>query len=795
MKEKLTTFLSSYRAAVIFLFVYAAMMAAATFIEREQGTDAAKALIYYSPLFVLLHVLMVINFLCVTFSRHLFNARRWGYAVTHLSMIVILAGALTTHIFSVDGMLHLREGESNNVVLVKNGRTFEQFTLPFGVKLKDFTLERYPGSSSPSSYESLLQLDVDGKRYDELVYMNHILDLKGYRFYQASFDPDEKGSILSVSYDVAGRRITYTGYILLVAGLLGCIVGRGTRFRMLARKLSAMKVLILLLSLSGAANAGAQVIDIPESHALRFGSLPMQDRHGRIIPVSTFASEISRKLHLDETVGGMNSSQILLNILADPSSWSAMQLITVDNEYITSNITGGKDVISYRDAFDENGSYKYGGFMENIYRMVPSERTATDKEMMKLDEKINILHQLFNFQLLRVFPVPGDSVSHHWAAAGDAHEKMDEKSKLKILELFNSYRGEVLKSAVSGRWDNADRALGAIAAYQESNLSGLVIDRDRINAECTYNSLPLLSVSKRIYFIFGGILLLLSLVVTERKKSIVVAERICTAAIIAALVMHAYNIALRGYISGHVPWSNAYETMVLLSWTSVFGGLLFARRSFTAFALSVLLGGITLFVSGLNWMDPEITPLVPVLKSPWLMMHVATIMAAYGFFGLSCMAATTNLISMAVINTRNKEHLTRSVSRLTIVNEMSLILGLALLMTGIFLGAVWANESWGRYWSWDPKETWALITAVVYAAVLHLRWFERKENNLRFNLLSQLSLLTVLMTYFGVNYLLSGMHSYGNTTGLAGIPLVLIIIVVLLFVLPGCAAYMRHSAK
>lgn len=795
MKEKLTTFLSSYRAAIVFLCVYAVMMAAATFVEREHGTDVAKALIYYSPVFVLLHVLMVVNFLCITFKKHLFNARKWGYAITHLSMIVILAGAMTTHMFSVEGMLHLREGESNNVVLVKKGSSYEQLTLPFGIMLKDFILTRYPGSSSPSSYESLLQLDVDGKKYDELVYMNHILDLKGYRFYQASFDPDELGSILSVSYDVAGRRITYTGYVLLVIGLIGCIIGRGSRFRMLNRKLSALRMMLVIMSFCAASQAQAQTLTIPESHAERFGALPMQDRHGRIIPVSTFASEIVRKLHISETVSGMTDEQILLNIVADPASWSNMPLIIIDNADISAMVAGGKDVISYRDAFDEKGSYRYGGIMENIYRMVPSERTATDKEMMKLDEKINILHQLFNFQLLRVFPIPGDTVSHRWISAGDSEVSISEDAKIKILEMFNNYRSSVLKASVSDSWYGADRALDAISSYQEQNLSGLAIDRDRISTECTYNRLPLLSVSKRIYFIFGGILLVLSLISVNRKKALTIAKGLCTSMVIAALIMHACSIALRGYISGHVPWSNAYETMVLMSWTSVFGGLLFARRSFTAFALSVLLGGITLFVSGLNWMDPEITPLVPVLKSPWLMMHVATIMASYGFFGLSCMAATTNLISLAVISPANRERITNSVSRLTIVNEMSLIIGLALLMIGIFLGAVWANESWGRYWSWDPKETWALITAVVYAAVLHMRWFERKENNLRFNLLSQLSLLAVLMTYFGVNYLLSGMHSYGNTTGLAGIPVIIIIIAVLLFVLPGSAAYLRRFRK
>ena len=791
MKDKLTTFLSSYKAAILLLCVYAVMMALATVVEKYHGTATAKALIYYSPLFVLLHVLMVINFVGISIKRHLFSVTKWGYAITHLSMVVILIGAMVTHIFSIEGMLHLREGASSNIILVKNDKQYIEHKLPFIVTLKDFTLTRYPGSSSPSSYESLLHLNVDGQEFDELVYMNHILDLKGYRFYQASFDEDERGSILSVSYDVAGRRITYVGYALLVIGLLGCVVGRGSRFRILNRRLS--NTFIILLAFSSVLSA--QNLNIPAHHAERFGAMPMQDHHGRIIPVSTFASEIVRKLNLRETTNDMSDSEILLNIIADPAAWSHKPVIIVDNGEISERVTDGKEIISYRDAFDAKGNYRYGVFMENIYRMIPSERSASDKDMMKLDEKVNILHQLFNYQLLRLFPVPNDSVSHHWMAAGDSNMQLSEDDGLRILSLFNIYRKQVLDASVSGKWDGADSALKDIENYQMHNLSGLDISRERLDAECTYNSFNALSVSKRLYFIFGGILLVLSFLSFNRDNIVRYIKTACITIVVIGLCLHAWNIGMRGYISGHVPWSNAYETMVLLSWLSVFGGLLFARRSFTAFALSVLLGGITLFVSGLNWMDPEITPLVPVLKSPWLMLHVAVIMAAYGFYGLSCMAATTNLISMAVRNNSNAKMLDSSITRLTIVNEMAIIVGTALMMIGIFLGAIWANESWGRYWSWDPKETWALITAVVYAAVLHLRWFERKVNDYRFNLLSQLSLLSVLMTYFGVNYLLSGMHSYGNTTGLADIPMVIIIIVTLLFIVPGTAAYIRNNKR
>ena len=795
MKDKLINFFSSYKAAILLMTIYAVIMSAATFVEKEHGTDVAKALVYYSPLFILLHILMVLNFIFITVRRKLFRLHKWGYVTVHMALIVIITGAMVTHIFSEDGMLHLREGYSNNTIVIKNGDSYIEKELPFEVKLLDFKLTRYPGSNSPSSYESLLRLNIDGKSSDELVYMNHILDLKGYRFYQASYDPDEMGSILSVSYDVAGRRITYTGYFLLFIGLLGCLFSRGSRFRILYARLKSLKCIVLLLCLTGM-SLQTYAIDIPEEHAEKFGNLPMQDRHGRMVPINTFASEIVRKLKLKEVVKGISDDQILLNIITDAPTWANKPIIIVYDAAVVEKYTNSKDVISYSDAFDEKGNYIYAYAVESIYQKNPAERSHTDKDLLKLDEKINLLHQLFNYKLLKIFPVPNDTIRHHWIAAGDEHKGLTGKESLEINKLFNNYRNEVLKASVSGKWQLADKAIDDITAYQEANKNGIVINKDKISAEYTYNRMNILSVCKRIYFISGGILLLLSFFYWFRKKDNKVLKAvkiILITAVIFGLAFHTYDMALRGYISGHVPWSNAYETMVLLSWSSVLGGLLFARRSFTAFALAVLLGGITLFVSGLNWMDPEITPLVPVLKSPWLMLHVATLMAAYGFMGLSCMIATTNLTAKAFINKNNRTRIEDGITKLTIINELSLIIGVVLMTIGIFLGAIWANESWGRYWSWDPKETWALITTIVYAIVLHLRWFEKKRNDLRFNFLSQWALLSVLMTYFGVNYLLSGMHSYGNKNGLADLPIIVIIATVILFIVPGSLAYISNK--
>ena len=794
MKEKLIGFLSSYKAAIILMAIYAILMAIATFVEDSFGTEVAKAIIYYSPLFILLQAAMVANFIGITIKRKLFAMRKWGYVLVHLSFIVILTGALVTHLIGEEGMLHLREGERSNVILVKDGKRHVEKQLPFEVELLDFTLTRYPGSKSPSAYESLLKLHVDGTSFEKLVYMNHVLDLQGFRFFQASYDPDEQGSILSVSYDVAGRRITYTGYAILYLGLLGCILGKGSRFRKLSRQLKSLHAVLLVLFLMGITTSPAQAINIPLSHAEKFGNLPMQDSHGRIIPVNTFASELYRKLHLNENevVKGMTEDQVLLNLFVEPSVWANKPLLLIEESDVRSTYTNGKEFISYRDGFDAKGMYRYSNEVESAYQKNPALRSRLDKELLKLDEKINLLHQLFNYQLIRIFPIPNDTLYHHWLAAGDSHSDLSKETSVEMLKLFNGYRMAVLKASTSGEWAGADQALEAIYSYQNKNLSGLKIDKNQLEAEVKYNRFNLISICKKGYLIMGGILLVLSFLgwfKKEEKLSIKTIKILLVIGVIGCFICHTYCIAMRGYISGHAPWSNSYETMIFLSWTGVLAGFIFGRQNFTVFSLSTLFGGVVLFVSSLNWMDPEITPLVPVLKSPWLMFHVATLMMAYGFMGIGCMIATTNLIAAAFVTKRNQDMINKRILSLSIVTELSLIIGLALMMVGIFLGAVWANESWGRYWSWDPKETWALITAVVYAVVLHLRWFEKSKNDFRFNILTQWSLLAVLMTYFGVNYLLSGMHSYGNTSGLAGLPFWVYAAIFIFFVLPGLAAY------
>ena len=615
--------------------------------------------------------------------------------------------------------------------------------------------------------------------------MNNVLDVKGYRFFQASYDQDEHGTILSVNRDVAGRNITYTGYLLLVIGLILCLVGKDSRFMRQSRRLKELRkatsvtvLLFALLAVSLSVNAGektspmldaVQKYAVSPEHAALFGALPIQSGSGRMMPVNTFSSEILRKLHKSEKVGKLNSDQFLLSLLAMPDMWMRVPFIALSNPELAAyyDLTDGE--CAYIQVFDSNGNYKLQEKLEEAYNKMPAQRTRFDKDLMKLDEQLNIFHQLINHQMLNLFPKEDDP-NHKWYAPGDDLSAFSGKDSMFVSRILDWYLGEVQEGLKSGDWAKADEVVGMIGTYQQAKNKTLDISPKRMQAELKYNKMDVFRYCKIGYLVLGGLLLVLSFVMLfRRSRWMKVALWLLGIGVLAVFHYHMFGMGMRWYIGGYAPWSNSYETMVYVGWATVLAGLLFVRRSTITFALATLFGGIILFVSGLNWMDPEINPLVPVLKSPWLMFHVAVIVAAYGFFGISCLIGLTNMGMMSVTGKKNGDVLKARIAELSIVNEMALWVGLALMTVGTFLGAVWANESWGRYWGWDPKETWALITMVVYAVVTHLHLVKRWNSLWLFNLASVIAFASVLMTFFGVNYFLSGMHSYGQNDNVYGI--------------------------
>ena len=768
---------------IVLLIFYAAGLAIATFIEKSYSTLMAKVLIYYSPLFFLLQFLLVVNFLLILFKYRLYKSAKWGFLIVHLSFIIILTGALVSHLTGKEGILHLREGEKSNQVVMHTNHGQHIHELPFEVKLVKFTLKRYPGSMSPSSYESNLLVHVDGEVRNELIYMNNVLDVKGYRFFQASYDKDELGTILSMNKDVIGRNVTYTGYLLLLLGCILCLIMKNGRIRILYRQIKEQKngsklftVLVLIgISLPLVAqerpmsmSKTVKQLEIDVTHAIKFGSLPLQATNGRIIPINTFSSEILRKLYKETHFNSLNSDQFLLSILTYPEMWMYVPTIVVSDD-VARHFGLASGICSYIEAFDSNGSYKLQQKLEEAYMRMPADRTTFDKELIKFDEKINIFHQLINYQFIRLF-LKADDPGQRWYAPGEDLSVFGVEDSAFIANTFSTYLAEVRNAVKSQNWNKADELLQKISAYQYANNNVPELTADQIALELQYNQLDVFRWCKIGYLSLGGLLLILSFF-SFFKEPLWIRWLICLLDIVVffVFIFQMWGMGMRWKIGGYAPWSNSYETMVYAAWTSICAGLVFIRRSPVTFSLATLFAGIILFVSSLSWMDPQINPLVPVLKSPWLMFHVAIIMSAYGFFGISFLIGIINLSIMSIASKEGILTFKQKLKELSLINEISLIIGLILMTIGTFMGAVWANESWGRYWGWDPKETWALITIVIYVLVTHLHLVKKWYNLWSFNLCSVVAFSSVLMTYFGVNYFLSGMHSYGQNDSIHSI--------------------------
>ena len=793
---------SSFVTTLGLLFVYALCLAGATFIEKYQDTNVAKSMVYYAPWFFLLHGFLVLNFIAVGIRYHYFNCSKFGFMIVHGAFVVIMAGALTSFLFSEEGILHLREGETSNQILIGKSENDIYRTLPFTVKLKKFTLTRYPGSNSPSSYESEVVVHLDGKDLNKRIFMNNVLDLKGYRFFQISYDKDELGTVLLVNRDSAGRTITYVGYLFLFIGLILSLLSKHSRFMYLNRRLKELRyqngrlllfcILISLSTTSFASNESVPKVPVVHDfavsidHASRFGSLMLQSNNGRMMPVNTFSSEILRKLYKDDHYGHLNSDQFMISLLAFPEIWIEVPLFSFSNTELAERFGLSEDACSYVQLFDTIGNYKLQHYLDEAYNRNPSERTRFDKDLLKLDEKVNIFNQLINYQMLNLFPKEDDP-NHRWFAHGDDLSVYSGKDSLFVSHILGWYLAEVRSALKDGNWENANKLVGMISTYQQTKDKSVEINPKQIQIELLYNKLDVFCFCKIGYLILGSFLLLITfLSLFKSSRYIKVGQSLLQGVVVVIFLYHLVGLVMRGYIAGYAPWSNSYETMVYVAWVTVLGGFLFARRTPITLALATLFGGIILFVSGLNWMDPEISPLIPVLKSPWLMFHVAVIVAAYGFFGISCLLGLTNMFLMTFFKSRTQQIIRARIEELSIVNEMVLWIGLTLMTIGTFLGAVWANESWGRYWGWDPKETWALITMVIYAVVTHLHLWKRGYTVWLFNFLSVIAFLSVLMTFWGVNYFLSGMHSYGQNGNVQGVftysYIVLLFIILLAFI-------------
>ena len=656
--------------------------------------------------------------------------------------------------------------------------------LPFALKLVDFQLERYPGSMSPSSYASEV-IVIDPEKKVEMpfrIYMNHVLDYRGYRFFQSSYDMDEKGTVLSVNHD-PGTWPTYLGYLLLAIGMFGSMLTYSSRFQSLMRRARDLQKMaekcaplfagfMLLGTLAMPMHADeseAKKLGLPiiqKAHAAKFGALMVQDNGGRIEPIDTLAREVLRKVSRKEERYGLNADQIFLGMIIRPEAWQKVPMIKVSHPGINEilGIDPKAKYAKFDDFFDfkKEESYKLGKRVEEISRKRPAERSTLDKEILKVDERVNVMYMTFTGSLLRIFPNPQDKTGR-WYAPIDAIKHFDEKSGKFVQAILASYFSNIDNAMEKNDWTKADKALEVIKQYQHFYGAAIIPDQGKIDAELWMNKMKPFQKLIPVYLGVGFILLILAILhIIKPKFTLKWPVRIAMAILIAGFFVQTFGLAMRWYISGHAPWSNGYESMLYIAWATLLAGFIFSKRSPITLAATGILAGLILFVAHLNWLDPEITNLVPVLKSYWLMIHVSLITASYGFLGLGALLGFITLWLYIIKHGENRADIEYSIRELTHINEMSLIFGLALLTVGNFMGGVWANESWGRYWGWDPKETWALVTILVYAVVVHLRFVKSMRGVFAFNVASLLAFSSVIMTYFGVNYYLSGMHSYAK---------------------------------
>ncbi len=681
-------------------------------------------------------------------------------------------------------------GEIGEAVQVKLGDMLIQVSygsierkLPFAVALRDFQLERYPGSMSPASYASEVTVidDANKKEFDFRIYMNHVLDYQGYRFFQSSYDQDELGTVLSVNRD-PGTLITYIGYLLLAIGLFGVLFVKTGRFSALGEKLKSINAqktaASLLIAVMAFASADAVASDesnpviqtakaFDKAHAERFGHLVVQDASGRMKPMDTLTHEILAKLNRNDTFMGLTSNQVVLGMMLRPDAWREIAMIRTADKEINKliGIPENAKTAAFSQFFefpDEIAGYKLAKLVDEANRKSPGKRDKLDKALLQVDERVNVAYMVYTGSLVRMWPRPNDK-NHKWDATIEALQTLQPKEGEVVRLLAIGYFSSIDAAIKSGDWKQADEALARIDKYQRFVGASVYPADMKLKAEIFYNKANIFEQLWPLYFVVGFLLLILSFVkILKPSFTMEWFTKLSFGLLVLFFAAHTLGLAVRWYISGHAPWSNGYESMIYIGWATVLAGFIFSRRSVMTMAATSILTGLILFVAHLNWMDPQVTNLVPVLQSYWLSIHVSMITASYGFLGLGALLGMITLLLFVFKRGENAGRLNLAIKELNAINEMSLIIGLVLLTVGNFLGGVWANESWGRYWGWDPKETWALVTILVYAVVIHLRFIKGAYSDYIFSVVSLLAFTSVLMTYFGVNYYLAGLHSYAK---------------------------------
>lgn len=693
--------------------------------------------------------------------------------------------------------------------------------LPFSILCRDFQLDNYPGSNSPSSFASEVTVidDRNNFRKDQRIFMNHVMDYDGYRFFQSSYEPDLSGTRLSVNQDWWGTNISYVGYLMMGIGMLMSLFSTGGRFRELIqllgknydkrKNLNFLFVLALMSSsmifaqdhdhnhdhdghdhaahqhstVDSAATTETQNVFseaeyavVSEEHADKLARLLVQDYTGRIIPMHTFADQVLRKISRSETYAEYNAVQTIFSMHMYPAYWMEQPIIYVSSKGGLRDKLGMQDEsrISFADLSNkETGEFIFFDEYSKAHQMREARRGEYEKQLIKLAEKYEVMSSVLRWGYIKILPLEGDAEQRWFSPLSvDARDN--------IREGFISALSYISAADSAGRgvsnYDMANTRLQRLIDFQYAHGGDVAPSKSNVETEIRYNKMHIFKNAYIMYAFLGFIVLLVFFVrvfVNASDRTVKIFNRISLVlGILIGLVFlyHAYGVYMRAVISGHAPWSNGYEAMVFIAAVAVFFGLFFTKRYPVILAGAAIFASLLIIVTELNLMDPEITPLVPVLKSYWLMIHVAIITGSYAPLGIAFILGLLNIVLYIVRNEKNGKRVTLYINELTYVSEMLMTIGVFMLTIGTFLGGIWANESWGRYWGWDPKETWALVAVLCYAIILHFRYIPGMKSKFVLNVASFWGYSTILFTFFGVNFMLVGLHSYAQGDGMPGFP-------------------------
>jgi len=646
--------------------------------------------------------------------------------------------------------------------------------LPFSILLRDFQLEKYPGTERPSSYASEVTVIEGDKKLNHRIYMNNVLDYGGYRFFQSSYSitPQQESTVLSVNHDWWGTQITYLGYTLMAFGFFISIFLKKSRFMFLSKKShetrlkrEKMLALLFIFGLTTSFTSLAQTetdnyIPVNKIHAEKFGHLVIQSQSGRFAPIHTTAKNLLRKVSRQDSYNGLTPMQVFVGLHSDFQYWFTQPLIYVSGD--STNVvlgTEGQKRVSMKDFYDEKGAYKLDHNMSVALSKSPAKRSVFEKNFVKTDERFNIIMGVSMGYYLKIFPI-----QDKWYAPADVIGNLTGEDSMFVNGMMSMYIFSLRDAKESGNWSEADKMVSLIDTYQQKQGAEFGIpSKEKIEWEITYNKLDIFKHLSNLYLVVGLFLLIVQFrQIFKPKKSVKWAMIIGIAIFAVLFVIHGLGLGLRWYLSGHAPWSNGYEAIIFIAFIVGLVGLLFSKHNKIVVGATGIFAWLLLFVAHLSNMDPQMSNLEPVLKSYWLKVHVAIITGSYAFLGLPALLGIINM-SIDIVKTKaNYKHLNLVAKELRYVSEMVMTIGLFMLTIGTFLGGVWANESWGRYWGWDAKETWALASVLVYTIILHFRFVPGLKSDFTFNFWSLWGYSTIIMTFYGVNYYLAGLHSYAT---------------------------------